>query len=120
MAGTARLLSSPGLKGPYEACIARYGDQEHAEKVVVSIVDTERRLVIDHKMWLISEYCDDASRTVEGAMESLTDDMTDYCERNGVGKVFIVDNPFPLIELEQKCPHCGGNRVRVPWRYGSP
>jgi hypothetical protein len=63
IAGVARILALPkGLKGPYEACITTFGSEEHAEKVVVNIVDRKRRLVIDHRTWLISEYDDEESR----------------------------------------------------------
>ena len=116
ISGATRLLTSANLKGPYGACIATYGNEEHAEKVVVSIVDTKRHLVIDHRMWLISEYGDEASGCIEVAMDVLTDDMMDYCERSHVGKVFIIDKPFPLKKLRETCPLCGGEKVRVPWQ----
>lgn len=117
IAGVARILTPlKELNGPYEACIATYGKEERAEKVVVSIVDTKRHLIIDHRMWLISEYFHEWSGSIEAAMDGLTDDMTDYCERSRVGKVFMVDKPFPLKELEEGCPHCGEQKVRVPWQ----
>ena len=114
IAGAAKMLTPrKELKDPYEACIATFGSEEHTEKVVVSIVDTKRRLVIDHRVWLISEYDDEASgRTVY----VLTDDMMNYCERSRVGRVFIVDKPFPLHDVDEKYPHCDEERVRVPWR----
>ena len=113
--GAARLLASPKLNGPYEACITRYGDQEQPETVVVSIVDIKRHLVIDHRTWFIAEYCDKVFRTIDCAMDALADDMMDYCERSRVGKVFMIDKQFPLREYEERCPSCGGERVRVPW-----
>jgi Zn finger protein HypA/HybF involved in hydrogenase expression len=116
IAGAARILAAPKeLKSPYQACIATFGSEEHVEKVVVSIVDMTRRLVIDHRTWFISEYSDEASRSVEAAMDVLTDDVMNYCERSRVGKVSMIDKPFPLQELEEKCPHCGEEKVRVPW-----
>jgi len=117
IAGVARILAPrTELKGPYEACIATYGGKERAEKVVVSIVDTKQRLIIDYRTWLISEYSDDPSGCVAAAMDVLTDDMIDFCKRSRVGKVFMVDKPFSLEELEERCPHCGEQRVRVPWQ----
>ena len=116
IAAAARLVTSPKLKGPYEACIASYGNEERPERVVVSIVDTKRHLVIDHRTWLISEYRDEASRGIEAAVDVLTDDLMDYCERSHVGKVFVIDKPFPLNELYEKCPNCGEDKVRVPWQ----
>jgi len=117
MVNVARILARPKeLKGPYEACIAIYGSKTDAEQVVVSIVDMQRRLVIDHRTWLISEYGDEVSRSVEAAMIALTDDMMNYCERSRVGRVFLIDKPFPLQALEKRCPHCGERRVRVPWQ----
>ena len=117
MANVARILARPReLKGPYEACIAIYGSKTDAEQVVVSIVDMQRRLVIDHRTWLISEYGDEVSRSVEAAMIALTDDMMNYCERSRVGRVFLIDKPFPLQALEKRCPHCGERRVKVPWQ----
>ena len=115
VAGTARLVASAKLHGSYGACITRYGNEEFAEKVV-SIVDMSRHLVVDHRMWLISEYGDEASRSVEVAMDMLTDDLMDYCERCQVGKVFIIDKLFPMKELGEKCPLCNAQTVRVPWQ----
>lgn len=113
---TSVLQASRGLKGPYEACVATYGSEEHIEKVVVTIVDREHRLIIDHRMWVTDEYGEEASKSIEAAMDALTNDIADYCERNCVGKVTMIDKPLPLAELEEKCPHCGGKNVRVPWR----
>jgi hypothetical protein len=114
----ARILALPKeLKGPYEACIATFGSEELTEKVVVTVVDAKRRLVIDHSTWLTSEYSDEACKSVEAAIDVLTDDIMNYCERSRVGKVFMIDKPFPLQELEGKCPHCGEERVRVPWQH---
>jgi len=107
--------ASRALKGPYEACVAAYGSEEHIEKVAVAVVDRERRLIIDHRTWLTDEYGDEASNSVEAAMDALADDIIDYCERSRVGKITVIDSPLPLTELEEKCPHCGGERVRVPW-----
>jgi hypothetical protein len=117
MAGAARILASAKeLNGPYEACIATYGSKEDAERVVVSIVDMKRRLIVDHRTWLISEYGDEASRCIEAAVDVLTDEVMDYCKRGRAGKVFMIDKPFPLKELEEKCPYCGEEKVRVPWQ----
>jgi len=116
IAGVTRILVPlKELSGPYGACIATYGSEEDTEKVVVSIVDMKRRLVIDHRTWLISEYGNEASRSVEAAVDALTDDMMSYCERSGVGNVFVIDKPFPLQVLGEKCPYCGEDRVKVPW-----
>jgi len=117
VAAVARILARPKeLKGPYEACIAIYGSKADAEQVVVSIVDMKRRLVIDHRTWLISEYGNEVSRSVEAAMTALTDDMMDYCERSRVGRIFLIDKPFPLQALEERCSHCGERRVAAPWQ----
>jgi hypothetical protein len=117
IAGAARILApSKEVKGPYEACIATYGSAEHVEKVVVSIVNTKRRLIIDHRTCFVSEYGDEQSRSVEAAIDALTEDMIDYCERSRVGKVSMIDKPFPLKQLQEKCPHCGEEKVRVPWQ----
>jgi len=115
LAGAARLVSSM-LNGPYVACVTRYGNEERAEKIIVTIADMNRHLVVDHKTWLISDYSDELSRSIEVAMDVLTDDMIDYCERCKVGKVFIIDKPFPVKELERKCQLCEAEMVRVPWR----
>jgi len=82
----------------------------------VSIVDTKRRLIIDYRTWLISEYGDEPSASVAAGMDVLTDDMIDFCKRSRVGKVFMVDKPFPLKDLEERCPHCGEQKLRVPWQ----
>ena len=117
LAASARILdSAKELHGPYEACIATYGSEEQAERIVVTIVDMRRRLIVDHRSWFISEYADEASRCIEGAVDVLTDDVMDYCKRCRVGRVFMIDKPFPLKELEEKCPFCGEERVRVPWQ----
>jgi len=114
IAAAARILApKKELNGPYVACVATYGEQGDMERVVVSIVDSRRRLVIDHKLWLISEYSDEES--AEDIMDEVTNDMMDYCQRSRVGKVFVVDKPFPLRELEEKCPNCGEKKLRVPW-----
>jgi len=117
LAGAARILdSAKELNGPYVACIAAYGSEEHAERVVVTIVDMKRRLIVDHRSWLISDYGDEASRCIEAAVGVLTDDVMDYCKRGRAGKVLMIDKPFPLEELEEKCPYCGEENVRVPWQ----
>jgi len=111
-----RILAAPTeTKGPYQACITTYGSDEDPESVVVSIVDMKRRLVIDNRRWLVSEYGNEASKSVETAMNALTNDLKNYCERSRVGKVFVIDKPFPLRVLGKKCPHCGERVVRVPW-----
>ena len=117
IAGIARIFApQKEMNGPYQACIATYGREEHVETVVVCIVDAKHHLIIDHRTWLISEYGDEASRSVETAIDALTDDMIDYCKRGRVGKIFMVEKPFPLKELKAKCPHCGEENVRVPWQ----
>ena len=113
--GVARILALSREPNLYEACIATYGSEESVEKVAVSIVDTKHCLIIDHRTWVISEYGDEVSRSAEAAIDALTDDMIDYCNRGRVEKVFMVDKPFPLRELEERCPHCGKDKVRVPW-----
>ena len=117
IAGVARIFApQKEMNGPYEACIAAYGSEQHVENVVVCIVDAKHRLIIDHRTWLISEYGEEASRSVQTVMDVLTDDMIDYCKRSRVGKIFMIDKPFPLKELKAKCPHCGEENVRVPWQ----
>ena len=112
----SKVLAAPERpKGPYQACIATYGSAEGAEKVVVSIVDMKRRLVIDNRTWDISEY-DNDSNSVETVMGTLTHDMMDYCERSRAGRIFIIDVPFSLQALEEKCLLCRERIVRVPWQ----
>ena len=116
LAGAARFFASPKQpNGPYAACVAGVGSQERVEKVIASIVDSAHRLVIDHRTWLISEFSDEASESAETAIDALMGELTDYCKRSRVGKVFFIDTPFPRQEHEEKCPHCGAEKVRVPW-----
>jgi len=117
IARVARILATHDeLKGPYEACIATFGSEEDAEKVVVSIVDTKRRLIIDRRAWIVSEYDNEASSIDQEVMDALAGDMIDYCERSQVGRISLIDEPFPTQDLHEKCPHCGQDMVRVPWQ----
>ena len=106
------------VKAPYEACIATYGSKKHIEKVIVTVVDRKRRLVIDHNAWSTSEYGEEASKSIEAAIDALTDDILDYCERSRVGTIIVINRPLSLAELSERCPHCGGEAVRVPWQGG--
>jgi hypothetical protein len=106
------------VKAPYEACVATYGSVKHIEKVIVTVVDKKRRLIIDHKAWSTSEYGEEASESIGAALDSLADDILDYCERSRVGTIIAIDRPLPLAELSERCPHCGGMAVRVPWQGG--
>jgi hypothetical protein len=106
------------VEGPYDACVATYGSEDHIEKVVVAVVDRERRLIIDHRAWFTSDYGEEASKSIEAVMNALTDDIMDYCKRSRVGKITMIGSPLPLTELKAKCPHCGGEAVRVPWQDG--
>ena len=99
LTGVARLIATVKLIGPYEACITAYGSDHHAAKVVVTVVDRKRRFVLDHRMWLMSEYREEFSRCVESVLKALTVDMMEYCERSSVGKVFILHNMFPTKDL---------------------
>ena len=116
IAAAARLVTSAKLNGPFGACIATYGNEDTLQRVVVSIVEMKQHLVNDHRIWLTSEYRDEASRGIDAAVDALTDDIMDYCERSHVGRVFVIDKPFPLNELQEKCHLCGKDKVRVPWQ----
>jgi len=116
IAAAARLVNSSKLNGPYGACIATYGSGNTPQRVVVSIVDMKHHLVNDHRTWLISEYSDEAFRSIDAAVGALIDDIMDYCERSQVGRVFVIDELFPLNELQEKCPFCGKDKVRTPWQ----
>ena len=116
IAAAARLVTSAKLNGPFGACIAAYGNEDAPQRVVVSIVDMKQHLVNDHRIWLISEYRDEMSRGIDAAVDALTSDIMDYCERSHVGRVFVIDKPFPLNEPQEKCPLCGNDKVRVPWQ----
>jgi len=106
---------SRAVKAPYEACVATYHSEEHIEKVIVTVVDRKRRFIVDHKAWSTCEYGEEASNSIEAALDALADDILDYCERSGVGTIIVINRPLPLTELSEKCPHCGGEAVRVPW-----
>ena len=116
IAAAARLVTSAKLNGLYGACIATYGKEESPQRVVVSVVDMKRHLVNDHRVWFISEYGDEVSNGIDAALAALMDDIMDYCERSHIGRVFVIDKPFPLDDLREKCPLCGKDRVRVPWQ----
>ena len=88
------------------ALATRYGKNDIAIAVVVTIVNKKKKKLLNHKTFYVKDY---------NNTDEITDIIIRYAEKNNAEPLELSDKLVPVEELEKKCPKCGESIVRVPW-----
>lgn len=89
------------------ALMSSYGADGYVQRVEVSITYPKQMLIVTHKAWV-----NDGSKTTD----QITTEAVAFAKKHNVARIEMVDSLLPISEVTTgKCPHCGGDGVRVPW-----
>ena len=91
------------------ALVSSYVDDEGmVKRIEVSITYPKLRQIVNHRVWKWEDR--------DWNPDELSTDVIKFCEAHNADEVQVIDRPLPLSEASvERCRHCGGENVRVPW-----